>query len=96
MMEINIKNKNFSLFISKNSFLSLWDPAEPTISPDFFLISLGVDTFENDPISFFKLKSVDYFDVGRIISSLNLPTLFVTEGGYAINQIGINLSLIHI
>ena len=61
-----------------------------TFSPDFFLISLGVDTFEYDPISFFKLKSEDYFDVGRIISSLNLPTLFVMEGGYAINQIGIN------
>ena len=61
-----------------------------TFSPDFFLISLGVDTFEHDPISFFKLKSEDYFDVGRIISSLNLPTLFVMEGGYAINQIGIN------
>ena len=59
-------------------------------SPDFFLISLGVDTFEHDPISFFKLKSEDYFDVGRIIASLNLPTLFVMEGGYAINQIGIN------
>jgi len=59
-------------------------------NPDFLLISLGVDTFENDPISFFKLKSDDYFDVGGIISSLNLPTLFVMEGGYAINEIGIN------
>ena len=59
-------------------------------NPDFLLISLGVDTFENDPISFFKLKSDDYFDVGRIISSLNIPTLFVMEGGYAINEIGIN------
>tara|TARA_B100000579_G_scaffold404574_1_gene389501 strand:- start:856 stop:1881 length:1026 start_codon:yes stop_codon:yes gene_type:complete len=59
-------------------------------NPEFLLISLGVDTFENDPISFFKLKSDDYFDVGRIISSLNLPTLFVMEGGYAINEIGIN------
>ena len=59
-------------------------------NPDFLLISLGVDTFQNDPISFFNLKSNDYFDVGRIISSLNLPTLFVMEGGYAINEIGVN------
>ena len=51
---------------------------------------MGVDTFQNDPISFFKLKSNDYFDVGRIISSLNLPTLFVMEGGYAIKEIGVN------
>ena len=59
-------------------------------NPDFLLISLGVDTYENDPISFFKLKSDDYFDVGRIISNLNLPTLFVMEGGYFIDEIGIN------
>ena len=59
-------------------------------NPNFLLISLGVDTYENDPISFFKLKSDDYFDVGRIISNLNLPTLFVMEGGYSIDEIGIN------
>ena len=59
-------------------------------SPNFLLISLGVDTFEKDPISFFKLKSNDYFDVGGVISSLDIPTLFVMEGGYAINEIGVN------
>ncbi len=59
-------------------------------SPNFLLISLGVDTFEKDPISFFKLKSNDYFDVGKVISRLNIPTLFVMEGGYAINEIGMN------
>ncbi len=58
--------------------------------PDFLLISLGVDTFEDDPISFFKLKSNDYFDIGKSISELGIPTLFIMEGGYAINQIGIN------
>ncbi len=70
----------------------------PILNKDFIesaisnsdLLSLGVDTFENDPISFFKLKSDDYFDVGRIISNLNLPTLFVMEGGYSIDEIGIN------
>ncbi len=59
-------------------------------SPNYLLISLGVDTFKKDPISFFKLKSDDYFDVGRAISSVDIPTLFVMEGGYAINEIGIN------
>jgi len=59
-------------------------------NPDFLLISLGVDTYEKDPISFFKLKSNDYFDVGSVISSLDIPTLFVMEGGYAINEIGVN------
>ena len=58
--------------------------------PDALLISLGVDTYEKDPISFFKLKSNDFFDVGKKIASCDLPTLFVMEGGYAIKEIGIN------
>ena len=61
-----------------------------TFKPDALLVSLGVDTYENDPISFFKLQSNDFFDVGRKIASINLPTLFVMEGGYAIKEIGIN------
>mgnify|MGYP000477576307 CR=1 FL=1 len=36
------------------------------------------------------LKSDDFFDVGRKIASINLPTLFVMEGGYAIKEIGVN------
>ena len=59
-------------------------------SPDALIVSLGVDTYEKDPISFFKLKSDDFFDVGRKIASINLPTLFVMEGGYAIKEIGVN------
>ncbi len=73
----------------KKSLKKVLSEAE-NFKPDFLLVSLGVDTFENDPISFFKLKSDDYLDVGRIISSLNFPTLFVMEGGYSMNEIGLN------
>ena len=59
-------------------------------APDALVISLGVDTFENDPISFFKLKSDDFVSYGKDISNLQLPTLFVMEGGYDIDEIGIN------
>ncbi len=58
--------------------------------PDALIISLGVDTFETDPISFFKLKSDDFTTYGADIAALNLPTLFVMEGGYDIAEIGIN------
>ena len=57
---------------------------------DAVIVSLGVDTFERDPISFFKLKSDDFIKMGECIASLNLPTLFVMEGGYAVEEIGIN------
>lgn len=54
------------------------------------VVSLGVDTFENDPISFFKLGSDDFTTTGADIAGAGLPTLFVMEGGYDIGEIGIN------
>ena len=59
-------------------------------APDAVVISLGVDTYEHDPISFFKLTSDDFKRYGATIASLNLPTLFIMEGGYAVDEIGIN------
>lgn len=59
-------------------------------APDIVVVSLGVDTFEKDPISQFKLRSDDYPRIGARIARLGLPTLFVMEGGYAVEEIGIN------
>jgi len=54
------------------------------------VVSLGVDTFEGDPISGFGLRSADYLQVGQDIASAKLPTVFVFEGGYAVDEVGIN------
>jgi acetoin utilization deacetylase AcuC-like enzyme len=54
------------------------------------VVSLGVDTFEGDPISGFTLRSDDYFQVGEDIAATGLPTVFVFEGGYAVAEVGIN------
>ncbi len=59
-------------------------------APDALVVSLGVDTFEHDPISFFRLTSDDFTRYGASIAKLGLPTLFVMEGGYAVEEIGIN------
>ncbi len=59
-------------------------------APDALIVSLGVDTFETDPISFFKLKTPDFITMGADIAEAGLPTLFVMEGGYDIAEIGIN------
>ena len=59
-------------------------------APDVVVVSLGVDTFEKDPISHFKLVSEDYPKIGARIAKLGLPTLFVMEGGYAVDEIGVN------
>jgi len=59
-------------------------------TPDALIVSLGVDTFDTDPISFFKLKSDDFTTYGADIARLGLSTLFVMEGGYDIAEIGVN------
>ena len=54
------------------------------------MVSLGVDTFEGDPISGFKLKSDDYLRMGEDLARAGLPTVFVFEGGYAVAEVGVN------
>jgi acetoin utilization deacetylase AcuC-like enzyme len=54
------------------------------------VVSLGLDTFEGDPISGFKLRSADYLQVGADLARANLPTVLVFEGGYAVAELGIN------
>ncbi|WP_333821657.1 histone deacetylase family protein [Pinisolibacter sp.] len=55
------------------------------------VVSLGVDTYEGDPISHFRLKTADYPAIGAHIARLGLPTVFVLEGGYAVAAIGDNV-----
>jgi acetoin utilization deacetylase AcuC-like enzyme len=54
------------------------------------VVSLGVDAYKDDPISFFRLDSPDFADCGRRIGRMGLPTVFCMEGGYAIEQVGVN------
>jgi len=63
-----------------------------TFKADALVVALGVDTYEGDPISKFKLKSADYLQVGRMLADLGLPTVFTMEGGYAVADVGINVA----
>ena len=56
------------------------------------VLSLGVDTFEKDPISFFKLTSPDYVTMGRAVAASGVPVLVVMEGGYGVPEIGLNVA----
>jgi acetoin utilization deacetylase AcuC-like enzyme len=55
------------------------------------VVALGVDTFEGDPISRFRLRSADYIEIGRIIGGAGLPTVLTLEGGYAVAEVGVNV-----
>jgi acetoin utilization deacetylase AcuC-like enzyme len=63
-----------------------------TFSPDALVVSLGVDTYEGDPISAFKLAQEHYPLIGQRLAGLKLPTVFVQEGGYAVDEIGTNVA----
>ncbi|MFC7499374.1 histone deacetylase family protein [Enterovirga sp. GCM10030262] len=63
-----------------------------TFAPDLLIVSYGADTFEGDPISFFKLKTSDYAGLGRRIANAGYPTLIVMEGGYAVEALGANVA----
>ena len=59
-------------------------------APNALVVSLGVDTYEGDAISHFKLKSGDFLAIGTMLEAMKLPTLFVFEGGYGGNELGLN------
>jgi acetoin utilization deacetylase AcuC-like enzyme len=79
---------------------SKWDKYEEALakamktlkkySPEVVVVSLGLDTFKEDPISKFKLEHEDYLRMGEMIAGAKKPTLFVFEGGYAVDALGIN------
>jgi acetoin utilization deacetylase AcuC-like enzyme len=58
--------------------------------PDVIVVSLGLDTFKEDPISKFKLDHKDYLRMGAMIAGAGKPTLFIMEGGYAVDALGVN------
>ena len=91
------KGFNLNIPLPRGTSYSIWRAALCraitkilSYGADAVVVSLGVDTFEKDPISFFKLKSNDFIDMGQTIAEMGLPTLFVMEGGYAVEEIGTN------
>ena len=60
-------------------------------APDALVVSLGVDAFEHDPISSFRLSSAHFADIGHRIAAAGWPTVLVQEGGYAVEDIGTNV-----
>ncbi|MEL7370713.1 MAG: histone deacetylase family protein [Myxococcota bacterium] len=58
--------------------------------PDALIVALGVDTFEKDPISPFRLRADDFLRYGERLAQLQRRTVFVMEGGYALEAIGPN------
>jgi acetoin utilization deacetylase AcuC-like enzyme len=60
--------------------------------PELLIVSFGADTFEEDPISHFAIRTDDYANLARRAAALKLPTLIVLEGGYAVDALGANVA----
>lgn len=58
--------------------------------PDYLIVSLGLDCFEEDPISGFAFKTEDFNQLGAELARIGLPTIFLMEGGYAVDALGEN------
>ena len=88
---------NLNLPLPRGSGIDAWRAAlalalqrVADFAPGALVVPLGLDTFEGDPISGFKLRSADYPRIGADLAALHLPTVFSFEGGYAVAELGVN------
>lgn len=56
--------------------------------PSFIMVSLGFDTYKNDPLNIFELTKEGYKKIAQKIASLKLPTIVIQEGGYKEDELG--------
>ena len=88
---------NLNLPLARGSNFAAWSAALDhalkaiqTYGAQALVVSLGLDTFEGDPISGFTIKSDDYLRMGERLKAVGLPTVLVFEGGYAVDEVGVN------
>ncbi len=69
---------------------SVHDLAEEArrFGPSALVVSLGVDAAEADPESPLKVTEAGFARAGRALRTLDVPTVFVQEGGYDLEQLG--------
>jgi acetoin utilization deacetylase AcuC-like enzyme len=92
---------NLNLPLRAGASAALWFEALETARarvvshrPDALVVSLGLDTFADDPISTFALRSAEFTSLGQRIAALGLPTVFLLEGGYAARELGENAAAV--
>jgi acetoin utilization deacetylase AcuC-like enzyme len=61
-----------------------------SFDPVFLVIALGLDPAKGDPTGSWSLGADDFRANGRMLGTLDLPTLVVQEGGYRTRTLGKN------
>lgn len=78
---------------SEAVFFDQVDKALSSISsfrPDALVFSLGFDIYKHDPQSMVTVSSEGFHRLGRAIADLDIPTVYVQEGGYYIEALALN------
>jgi acetoin utilization deacetylase AcuC-like enzyme len=90
---------NVNLPLACGSGVEAWfgalDRALDTIAAaevDALVVSLGVDTFVDDPLGTFQLTTSDFTKMAQRIESTGVAMTIVQEGGYAVEAIGANVA----
>ena len=88
---------NLNLPLARGSNFATWSAALgqalkaiQAYGAQALVVSLGLDTFAGDPISGFTLTSDDYLRMGDLLKAARLPSVLVFEGGYAVDEVGVN------
>ncbi len=91
------RGANLNLPLPRGTDYATWAHALETalagiaaFGAEALVVSLGMDTFEGDPISGFRLTTDDYLRMGDRLARARLPTVFIFEGGYAVDAVGEN------
>jgi acetoin utilization deacetylase AcuC-like enzyme len=65
--------------------------AVAAFSPEVIVVSLGVDTYADDPICDLALSTDGFARCGRAVAELGVPMVVLQEGGYADAALGANV-----
>lgn len=58
------------------------------LGPEAVVVSLGLDAWMHDPESPLQVDETGFFGAGEMVASLDVPVVFVQEGGYDLDHLG--------
>ncbi len=59
-------------------------------SPELLVVSLGLDLYGGDPLGDFAVTTDGIAAIGAAIYARGFPTVVLQEGGYAVDELGVN------
>ncbi|MEQ8507490.1 MAG: GNAT family N-acetyltransferase [Rhodospirillaceae bacterium] len=58
--------------------------------PAYLVVALGLDVAKGDPTGTWSYRSEDFSKMGKLLGESGLPTVFIQEGGYRVQNLGVN------